>query len=74
MTEKVPGSAPWLGAVFNFSRGAQMSMGAMPIGLSGIGDGVPRLCRRHAAAVSLGLRRNFEGMKAWQESDDVAEK
>ena len=58
MTEKTPGTAPWLAAVFNFSRGAQMSMGPMPIGLSGIKYGVPRLVQGdHAAALRRRRRR-----------------
>lgn len=75
MTEKVPGTAPWLSAVFNFSRGAQMSMGPMPIGLSGIKYGVPRLVQGITRRLFVSdAARYFEGMKAWQESDDVAER
>jgi cation diffusion facilitator CzcD-associated flavoprotein CzcO len=75
MTEKVPGAAPWLAAVFNFSRGAQMSMGPMPIGLSGIKYGVPRLVQGITRRLFVSdTERYFAGMKAWQESDDVAEK
>jgi cation diffusion facilitator CzcD-associated flavoprotein CzcO len=75
MTEKVPGTAPWLAAVFNFSRGAQMSMGPMPIGLSGIKYGVPRLVQGITRRLFVAdTERYFEGMKAWQESDDVAER
>lgn len=74
MTEKVPGSAPWLAAVFNFSRGAQMSMGPMPIGLSGIKYGVPRLVQGITRCLFVtDAARYFDGMKAWQESDEVAE-
>ena len=75
MTEKVSGTAPWLGAVFNFSRGAQMSMGPMPIGLSGIKYGAPRLVQGVTRRLFVSdSARYFDGMKAWQESDDVAER
>jgi cation diffusion facilitator CzcD-associated flavoprotein CzcO len=75
MTEKIPGMAPWLSAVFNFSRGAQMSMGPMPIGLSGIKYGVPRLVQGITRQLFVpDAARYFDGMKAWQESDDVAER
>jgi cation diffusion facilitator CzcD-associated flavoprotein CzcO len=75
MTEKDPGTAPWLCAVFNFSRGAQMSMGPMPIGLSGIKYGVPRLVQGITRQLFItDAARYFDGMKAWQESDDVAER
>jgi cation diffusion facilitator CzcD-associated flavoprotein CzcO len=75
MTEKEPGTAPWLSAVFNFSRGAQMSMGPMPIGLSGIKYGVPRLVQGITRQLFVSdAARYFDGMKAWQESDDVAER
>jgi len=75
MTEKTPGSAPWLSGVFNFSRGAQMSMGAMPIGLSGIKYGVPRLVQGITRRLFVtDAARYFDGMKAWQESDDVGER
>lgn len=75
MTEKQPGTAPWLSAVFNFSRGAQMSMGPMPIGLSGIKYGVPRLVQGITRRLFVSdAARYFDGMKAWQESDDVAER
>ncbi len=74
MTEKTPGAAPWLGAVFNFSRGAQTSMGPMPIGLSGIKYGVPRLVQGTTRRLFLAdTDRYFEGMRTWQDSDDVAE-
>jgi cation diffusion facilitator CzcD-associated flavoprotein CzcO len=75
MTEKTPGAAPWLSQVFNFSRGAQMSMGPMPIGLSGIKYGAPRLVAGITRQLFVSdAARYFEGMKAWQESDDVAER
>jgi cation diffusion facilitator CzcD-associated flavoprotein CzcO len=75
MTEKAPGTAPWLATVFNFSRGAQMSMGPMPIGLSGIKYGVPRLVQGITRQLFVSdAARYFDGMKAWQESDDVAER
>ena len=75
MTEKTPGAAPWLAAVFNFSRGAQMSMGPMPIGLSGIKYGVPRLVQGVTRRLFVtDTERYFAGMKAWQEGDGVAER
>jgi cation diffusion facilitator CzcD-associated flavoprotein CzcO len=75
MIEKQPGTAPWLCAVFNFSRGAQMSMGPMPIGLSGIKYGVPRLVQGITRQLFVSdAARYFDGMQAWQESDDVAER
>lgn len=65
--EKNPGQAPWLGSVFNFSRGAQLSMGMMPIGLSGIGFGVPRLVHGVCRALFRDNADLYEaGMKAWQ--------
>jgi cation diffusion facilitator CzcD-associated flavoprotein CzcO len=73
--EKVPGTAPWLQAVFNFSRGGSLSMGAMPIGLSGIKFGVPRLV--HGVTKRLFLEDvpgYFEGMKVWLESDKMLER
>jgi cation diffusion facilitator CzcD-associated flavoprotein CzcO len=74
MIEKTPGAAPWLEAVFNFSRGAQMSMGVMPIGLSGIKYGVPRLVQGITRRLFVSdAARYFDGMKTWQDSDDVAE-
>jgi cation diffusion facilitator CzcD-associated flavoprotein CzcO len=74
MTEKVPGTAPWLAAVFNFSRGAQTSMGPMPIGLSGIKYGVPRLVQGITRRLFVSdAAQYFDGMKTWQDSDDVAE-
>ena len=72
--EKQPGAAPWLSSVFNFSRGAQLSMGTMAIGLSGIKFGVPRLV--HGVCRQL-FREDAdlyeEGMKAWQMSDTVTD-
>ena len=47
--EKRPGSALWLRSVFNFSRGAQLSMGSMPIGLSGVGLAWLAWCKASAA-------------------------
>ena len=64
----------WLEAVFNFSRGAQMSMGPMPIGLSGIKYGAPRLVQGVTRRLFVSdTERYFEGMRVWQDSDDVAE-
>ena len=72
--EKTPGCAPWLTSVFNFSRGAQLSMGTAAIGLSGIKFGVPRLvhgiCRQlfcDDADVYL------DGLKLWQTTNPVTE-
>lgn len=74
MQEKTPGTASWLNAVFNFSRGAQMSMGAMPIGLSGIKFGIPRLVQGVTKRLFVSdADAYFEGMKAWQTSENVAE-
>ena len=74
MVEKTAGTAPWLSAVFNFSRGAQMSMGPMPIGLSGIKYGVPRLVHGITRRLFVSdTDRYFNGMEAWQGSDDIAE-
>jgi cation diffusion facilitator CzcD-associated flavoprotein CzcO len=74
MLEKSPGAAPWLADVFNFSRGAQMSMGAMPIGLSGIKFGVPRLVHGVTKRLfTVDAELYFEGIKQWQTTDKVAE-
>jgi FAD-dependent urate hydroxylase len=74
MVERISGVTPWLAAVFNFSRGAQMSMGVMPIGLSGIKYGVPRLVQGITRRLFVSdTARYFDGMKTWQDSDDVAE-
>jgi cation diffusion facilitator CzcD-associated flavoprotein CzcO len=68
--EREPGTAPWLSQVYNFARGAQLSMGTMPIGLSGIKFGVQRLVD--------GVRRQLfvddsqaylNGLALWQQSD-----
>ena len=70
--EITPGRAPWLRQVFNFSRGAQLSMGTMAIGLSGIRFGVPRLVHgvsRHLFRSDADLYE--AGMKAWQMSGTV---
>lgn len=72
--EKTPGTAPWLNAVFNFTRGAALSMGAMPIGLSGIKFGVPRLVQGITRRLFLSdVPAYLEGMTVWQESDAVNE-
>jgi cation diffusion facilitator CzcD-associated flavoprotein CzcO len=73
--EKLPGTAPWLGAVFNFSRGGSLSMGAMPIGLSGIKFGVPRLV--HGVTKRLFVEdvpNYFRGMEVWLDSDAKIER
>ncbi len=70
--EKQPGRAPWLRSVFNFSRGAQVSMGSMPIGLSGVGFGVPRLVEGVCRQLFTEDADLYEvGMKAWQSSGVV---
>jgi len=72
--ERQPGTAPWLNSVFNFSRGAQLSMGTMAIGLSGIKFGVPRLVHgvcRQLFVEDADLYQ--DGMKIWQSSDAVTE-
>jgi cation diffusion facilitator CzcD-associated flavoprotein CzcO len=74
LTEKRPGNAPWLASVFNFSRGANLSMGSMPIGLSGIKFGVPRLV--HGVTKRLFVsdaEAYFTGMKLWQQGDKIYE-
>ena len=70
LLEKQAGTAPWLSRIFNFSRGAQTSMGVMPIGLSGIKFGLPRLMQ----GVTRQLFTDdtdiyFGGVKSWQSSD-----
>ncbi len=72
--EKQAGCAPWLASVFNFSHGANLSMGAMSIGLSGIKFGIPRLI--HGVTKKLFVDDSaayFEGMKIWQQSENVYE-
>ena len=70
--EKHRGAAPWLRSVFNFSRGAQLSMGSMPIGLSGVGFGVPRLVHGVCQQLFTEDADIYEaGMKAWQASGVV---
>jgi cation diffusion facilitator CzcD-associated flavoprotein CzcO len=74
LQEKMPGTAPWLNAVFNFARGAQLSMGAMPIGLSGIKFGIPRLLQGITRRLFIeDVPEYFEGMKVWQGSAAVYE-
>jgi cation diffusion facilitator CzcD-associated flavoprotein CzcO len=68
--EKTAGNAPWLGAVFNFSRGANMSMGIMSIGLSGIKFGVPRLVEGIGKRLfSEDVEHYFAGLQQWQKTD-----
>jgi len=72
--EKRPGTAPWLRSVFNFSRGAQLSMGTMAIGLSGIKFGAPRLVHGICRQLFCEDAALFQdGMKIWQASDAVTE-
>lgn len=68
--EREAGTAPWLSQVYDFARGAQLSMGTMSIGLSGIKFGVHRLVD--------GVRRQLflqdsaiylDGLALWQKSD-----
>jgi cation diffusion facilitator CzcD-associated flavoprotein CzcO len=75
LQEKTPGCAPWLAAVFNFSRGANASMGPMPIGLSGIKFGVPRLVQGITKRLFVSNAAAYlEGMKLWQQGDNVYER
>jgi cation diffusion facilitator CzcD-associated flavoprotein CzcO len=69
-TEREPGTAPWLHRVHNFARGAQLSMGTMPIGLSGIKFGVLRLVDGLSRKLFLDDRANYlAGLALWQKSD-----
>ncbi len=69
MQEKVKGTAPWLNSIFNFSRGAQLSMGTMAIGLSGIKFGAPRLVHGVCQQLFCEDVALYEaGMKKWQTS------
>jgi cation diffusion facilitator CzcD-associated flavoprotein CzcO len=70
LSERDPGAAPWLGRVYNFTRGAQLSMGAMPIGLSGIKFGVVRLVDGIRRRLFLDDRESYlGGLAIWQQSD-----
>jgi cation diffusion facilitator CzcD-associated flavoprotein CzcO len=69
-SERDPGAAPWLGRIYNFTRGAQLSMGAMPIGLSGIKFGVLRLIDGIRRRLFLDDRDSYlAGLALWQQSD-----
>jgi cation diffusion facilitator CzcD-associated flavoprotein CzcO len=69
-TEREPGAAPWLGRVYDFARGAQLSMGAMPIGLSGLKFGVLRLVDGIRRRLFLDDRESYlQGLALWQQSD-----
>jgi FAD-dependent urate hydroxylase len=69
-SEREPGTAPWLGRVYNFSRGAHLSMGAMPIGLSGLKFGVVRLVNGIRRRLFLDDRESYlAGLRIWQHSD-----
>jgi cation diffusion facilitator CzcD-associated flavoprotein CzcO len=69
-TEREPGTAPWLGRVYDFARGAQLSMGAMPIGLSGLKFGVMRLVEGIRRRLFLDDRDSYlAGLALWQQSD-----
>jgi FAD-dependent urate hydroxylase len=68
--EREPGTAPWLSRVYNFARGAQLSMGAMPIGLSGLKFGVMRLVDGIRRRLFVDDRESyFAGLAIWQQSD-----
>ena len=74
LCEKRPGVAPWLSSVFNFSRGANLSMGSMSIGLSGIKFGIPRLAQGITRRLFVSDADAFyEGMGLWQTGDDIYE-
>jgi cation diffusion facilitator CzcD-associated flavoprotein CzcO len=69
-TEREPGTAPWLGRVYDFARGAHLSMGAMPIGLSGLKFGVLRLVDGIRRQLFLDDRESYlQGLELWQQSD-----
>ncbi len=68
--EREPGCAPWLGQVYNFARGAQLSMGTMPIGLSGLKFGALRLVDGIRRRLFLDDRAHYlAGLALWQQSD-----
>lgn len=68
--QKTPGCAPWFERVFNFSRGALLSMGVGPVGLSGIKFGVPRLVEGVGKRLFLDDTDVFmQGMQRWYRSD-----
>jgi cation diffusion facilitator CzcD-associated flavoprotein CzcO len=70
LLEKTPGCAPWFKSVFNFSRGAQLSMGVGSIGLSGIKFGVPRLVEGVGKRLFKDDTEAYmEGLRQWQCSD-----
>lgn len=69
-----PGAArTWHDQVFNFSRGAQLSMGTLTIGLSGIRFGIARLA---ASVEGYFFRQDSElylkGLQSWQTRDLAA--
>lgn len=71
---KQPEIDGWLGSVFNFGRGAQLSMGTIAIGLSGIKFGAPRLAQgitRQLFCEDAGLY--LDGMTRWQRSGVVTD-
>jgi cation diffusion facilitator CzcD-associated flavoprotein CzcO len=72
--EKSPGLSPWLASVFNFSRGAQLSMGTAALGLSGVKLGVPRLIHGICRQLFCEDADTFlEGLRLWQASGAVTE-
>jgi cation diffusion facilitator CzcD-associated flavoprotein CzcO len=52
-TERVPGTAPWLGRVHNFNNGAIASLGPVCNGITGLKHGVPRLVSGIARALFI---------------------
>jgi FAD-dependent urate hydroxylase len=70
---KPGGARTWHDQVFNFSRGAQLSMGTMTIGLSGIRFGMARLA---ASVESYFFREDsalyLKGLQSWQTRDLAA--
>lgn len=74
LQEREPGSAPWLRNVFNFNRGAQLSMGSMVVGLTGLKTGVTRLAQGITKQLFADDAASYlEGMKLWQAKCQVAE-
>jgi cation diffusion facilitator CzcD-associated flavoprotein CzcO len=68
--EREPGSAPWLSRVYDFARGAQLSMGTMPIGLSGIKFGIERLVHGVRSRLFKDDKAAYlAGLALWQQSD-----
>jgi hypothetical protein len=70
---KPGGMRSWHDQVFNFSRGAQLSMGTQTIGLSGIRFGMARLA---GCVESYFFKQDsalyLEGLQSWQTRDLAA--